>query len=462
MSYRFAALLGVCLFCHAGVAQANVTAEQWQQQLQADLDVIDQRSSMLSIEGPVKVEQQEGGLLATLPILTITAPDASRWSVPGVTLHALSGNAQTGNVTIKLPSRISYRNAAGQEQSAVEIASQSISGTWNFKGSYFETLNGTLGNIQYIDRASEANASIASIALDAANARAPMLTASNVRSKAKVNGVMTGSMADSLTLNYQFADGAKLTLPRVIGLLNPVWLLVDNQDFTIAVNATKFTFSDTLSRVTTMESMASRLQVMPRESGAVLGGRLQVDMKNVTQQPEQMYSFVLPTKATMLGTISNMPLQVLGQPFYAAQKFMVDAGTRADISEIVWNTPDNARLTGTGWLKAAENVPLGVTGRLTLNIENLRALNASLQKRMAMPGADMKTKAQGLVLVMILQGLVKDNGTASEILLDMTPDGQVLVNGQNVTALFAMGGNMGAGLSGAMDGVQSRAAPARN
>lgn len=428
--------IGLTIPLHGNAA--ILTANDWQKQLQGEIQGLASHTPSMTVQGNVSVSEKGGQWVATLPAMTIAASDSARFKVPSIILYADNTTGQAGNVRIQLPETIPYHDATGRERGNVKIATQNISGKWNYSGSYFENLSGTLENVVYYDEIGRSQSTISQIVLNAVDPRTPQMTANKIQNIVQNQGAVIRSSVQSTTLRYEFAPNSKMTLIRVVGLLNPVWLLADHQPMTINVAAEGIVHTDRLAQVTYVKSVTSRLQVLPREDdNALLGGRMNVVIQDVKQQPESYYSFILPQKLSLLGTLNNMPVQILSQPFNVVQGLMVEAGTRADISEIIWDTNSKTRLTGTGWMRAAAGVPLGMVGRLSLTIEDLRAMNAALQKQLAVPGTDIKVKTQGYMLLMLLQSFAKEGSETSEIVLDFTADGQVLVNNQDISALLS-------------------------
>lgn len=434
-------------------------AQSWQSQLQGEMNRIQQRSGLMKTEGQVTVQEQGAEMVATLPTMVITGADNTQWKVPSIALVAPASAGATGKVTIRLPSAISYKDAAGQERSKIAIGQQNISGTWDFAKNAFQNLNGSLQSVSFTDKPTNTQSSVANIRIAAANASQATITATDMDSSSTIEGKASATSIGKVGVSYQFADAMPLTITRVVGLLNPVWLLAENQNFTISTDSSQLSFTDHTGRVSTIAGVTSRTLVKPQNGGKILGADQQLTLTGATQTPESAYGFVLPKKLHMNGVITNMPVQMLsfgpGQAFDIAKKAAAQSGMRIDVSQITWDTYNQANLKGKGWLKAADGVPLGMTGQLTFDLENLQALITSLQKQLSTPGGDMKVKAQGLVLMMVLQGMGKQNSNVTQFVLDLTADGQVLVNGNNIAALIP-NANPGAGLGSALQGFMNK------
>lgn len=458
---RFMAAAGLC--CLLSSNAYALDAQSWQSQLQAEMNRIEQRSPMMKAQGQVTVQEQGANYIAVLPTMVITASDQSQWKVPSVSLIAPASSAATGKVTIQLPSAISYKEANGQERSTIAIGQQNISGTWNFAKNYFENLNGSLGNIAFTDKTTGTQSNVAQIALNAANAAQADITATDLKNSTTKDGKIYRGSVGKANVSYQFAGAPQLTITRVIGLLNPVWLLAENQNFGIKTNASQLSFTNEDGQVSTIANVTSNTQIQPKESGKILGATTQLELTQAAQTPDSVYGFILPKKLSMNATMANMPIQMLsfgpGQAAEIAKKAAAQAGMTATITDLTWDTYNKASLKGSGTLKAAENVPLGMTGRLTFNLHDLQSLITALQQQMNKPGADMAMKTKGIMILMILQGMGKQDSNVTQFVLDMTADGQVLLNGNNIAALLpGKNSDPTAGLTGALQGFMGGSA----
>ena len=266
--FAFAAFLS--LFASTAFA---IDAQSWQKQLQSEMTRIEQRSPMLKAQGNVSVAQRGNDYVATLPTLVITAADHSKWTVPAIDMIAPAASNATGKVTIQLPKTISYKEANGTIRSTISIGQQNLAGTWNFAKNYFENLDGTLSDISFDDKISMTQSTVDLITLKAANAARADITATNLDSNTVKDGKTTGASVAKMAVGYQFTGTPQLTITRVIGLLNPVWLLAENQPFTIAANASQLGFSDGQAQNATIASLMATTKIQPKNNGAILGAQ---------------------------------------------------------------------------------------------------------------------------------------------------------------------------------------------
>jgi len=430
-------------------------AATWQKQLQGEMTRLQQHSPMLQTDGQVKVIEQGTNYVATLPAMTIMAADQSRWQIPSISMIAPANAKASAKVSIQLPETISYKEITGFEHSKITIGQQNISGTWNFSKNYFENLTGDLRNINFLDNSIAAQTTVNHITIAAATAAVAQITALDIKTVATKPEVPTKASIAKASVGYQFTGTPQLTITRMIGLLNPVWLVAENQPFTISASSSQLSFTDDKANTTMLESLATKMQVQPKQNGDVLTAQSSFEAKNMKQSPETAYGFILPQHLRLTGVISNLPVQMLAfgpqQNWTIAKQVMAKLGTQADFSDITWETYHQSNLKGTGTLKAASGTPLGMTGHVILNLENLQGLITTLQQQLAQPSGDMKVKSQGLMMLMMLQGLGKQNSNVTQFIIDFTPEGQILVNGNNMTGLVP---GQGGGAAGALQGLQ--------
>ena len=100
-------------------------------------------------------------------------------------------------------------------------------------------------------------------------------------------------------------------------------------------------------------------------------------------------------------------------------------------------TPTGVVLKGQGAVKPDLTTPSGLVGRVTIQMEKMQEALAQAQQD---PG-----KAQGVLGLMLLQGLGRADQETTRFVLDLTPDGQTLLNGQDFSAVTKMFKGMGGG-----------------
>lgn len=167
----------------------------------------------------------------------------------------------------------------------------------------------------------------------------------------------------------------------------------------------------------------------------------------ITRNPAPFSAGMMPQTLSLTGQFRDVPkaLVVLGalMPLPGMQSAMAGMGTRLDIDQMHAVTQNGAKLSGNGWLKAA---PAGgkfpVTGRVTLAFEDLQKTMTDLQRGIGGTlGKGSKDTTQSLLMLMVLQGMGKMTNDRTQYVLDMTPEGEILVNGNDVSPLVnGMGG----------------------
>ena len=187
-------------------------------------------------------------------------------------------------------------------------------------------------------------------------------------------------------------------------------------------------------------------------------------MTDAVQTPATAYDFILPKKLHLAADIVNMPLQALsfapGQGWEMAKKAAAQAGTQITLNDITWTTNNPSSLKGKGALKANDTVPLGMTGKVTFDINDLQALITSVQQQMSRPGTDAAVKTKSFMVLMMLQGLGKQNSQTTQFILDLAETGQVLVNGNDISGLLpGAKTSPAAGLGSALQGLIGKPTP---
>jgi hypothetical protein len=436
---RFLFALVFSLFISAN-ALAALTSDDWQSQLQQQIQQLQTQSPTIHANGNVTVQQGPSILRATLPAFTVTTPDQSYWSVPSIIMQI---SPSSGSVTIALPSTILRYNADKKEIARMVLGGQSLNGHWSTTGHYLESLNGVIKNMAFSDTIANAKSSVASVAI-AANKGSPVeFVATDVRSMTVQNQKTSNTAIAKATIMYQMPSANQMTLAHLLGYLNPAILLAENQEVVFTMNAEQIATTDGGNRVTNLQKLTTKFDLRP--NGTTVSGNVSAQALIVTQNPASAYGFVLPRQADLTASISNLPIEMVsfapGMSANMAKSAMANAGTIINISKLNMTTFDQGKLNGTGMFKATNETPSGFTGRLTLNIENLKDLIASNQMQLLQPdkNTNRSAKTQSLMAMMMLQGMGKQNGNETEFVLDLTSDGQTLVNGQDLSGLVGGG-----------------------
>lgn len=419
-------------------ALAAVTADQWQGQLQSEVNRISATSPDVQAQGSVTVDEVNGQLQATIPALIITSPDKSIWKIPSIKmLGSNSGDA----VTVTLPTTITRYNAAKSLIATMTLGPQSLNGSWDYAGNHFTSLNGNVRNIRFEDNIAKSTSNVANVALSAAKSSSIQFVASDIRNTTSKNQKTLSSAIGKMSIAYQLPENNKLTLTRLIGLFNPSIMLTDGQKLGITLTAEQLSATGNDGRTTTAEKVITAWQLEPK--GTIIAANNTTQAFIVRQSPESPYSFLLPQKLDLAANVANLPRELVsfapGMSYTMAKEALAKAGTTINLSKLNITTFDQAVLTGNGSVKANSHVPSGFVGRMTLKIKDLKNVVSTMQMQMLQPesGASRSAKTQSLMAMMLLQGMGKQNGSDTEFVIDLTSEGQTMVNGQDFSGLLS-------------------------
>lgn len=419
-------------------ASAATTPVQWQGQLQSEIERLSANSPDIEALGRVSVEEVNGQLQATIPTLMITSPDKSTWQIPSITMV---GSTSSDTVTITLPSTITRYNAAKAPIATMKLGQQSLNGRWNHAGNYFNSLNGNIKTITFEDTIAKSLSRVANAAITANKASDIQLTASDINTSMNKNGKTLNSAIGRMNIAYRLPEANGLTLTGVIGLFNPSILLSEGRKVGITVTAEQASATDENSRTTTIEKVASDWNLEAK--GTIIAATTKTQAFIVRQTPESVYSFALPQKLDLNASIANLPRQLVsfapGMSFTMAKEELAKAGTTINLSKLTLTTFDQGVIEGNGSVKANSTVPSGFVGRVTLKIKDLKGMISTSQMQLLQPqqGVNRAAKTQSVMALMLLQSMGKQNGNDTEFVLDLTPEGQTMVNGQDFSGLLS-------------------------
>lgn len=436
---------------------AHATPQDWQAQLQKNISALP--ADNVATSGAVSVTEQNGQWRATLPVMTIKQTDGASWRVPNI-IMLRSGN----DVRITLPSSISKLDAAGKAAGSATIGQQNLGGTWNDANGRFQSLQGQLKQIKATQTQNSSQGSIDQI--DIASADADTLTAklTNATGVSVVEGKNYAAQVKNLTYSYQFKNANGLGIEQLIGLLQQNQLAAVKTPVTMKVDASDITFRNKPDVVNHIDRVQGQVMVTPKGDGKNADLRNNIDLVGLSQVPSKMNEVYLPKNVSMTGTVSSLPLAVLamapGKNVETIKQQMAASKTRVNFDSISMLTTAGAKMTGNGYLNANANVPTGFTGRINMKAENMASVMTALQQKSSAPGADMATQAQAMMTMLMLQGLGVQNNQATQFILDLTPEGQTLLNGKDISSLVKMGTGGGfGGMGGAGFQIPGLTAP---
>jgi hypothetical protein len=434
---RFLSALVFSLFISSH-AMAAMTADTWKSQLQEQIQQLQAQSPSIKATGEVTVQEAAGGqIVASLPILTVTSPDRSTWSIPPIQIQATSA---TNNIVIKLPATVTRYDAGKKEIARMNIGAQALNARWNESAHTFESLNGIVRNITFNDTIANAKSSVGNVTITA-NKGAPVeFIATDIRNTTVQKDETVNMAITKASITYQIPAADSMSLPRLIGYFNPAILLSENREIVFTVSAEQLGITNGTGHLTTLQKLNTKFDLQPK--GQSISGVLDAQAYIINQTPASPYGFALPRQAELIANITNVPVEMVsfapGMSLKMARKALDQAGTVIDITKLNIVTFDNAKLSGTGHLKADNETPSGFAGRINIKIENLKDMIAANQLQLLQPdnGTNRSGRTQGLMAMMMLQGMGKQNGTDTEFALDLTADGQTLVNGQDLSGLI--------------------------
>lgn len=437
MRFLSAALFSV-LMVSTSPASA-VTAPQWQSQLEGEIQRITARSPDVDIVGKVAVEDVNGQLRATLPGLVITSPDKSQWRVPPI---VLLGSTQSDAIEVTLPETVTRYNTAQAPIATMRLGTQNLKGRWDYKGNYFNALQGSIQNVRFEDSIARSASRVSSITLDAASGANIAIRARDVHSTA-INpggGDLTTSVGN-MVIAYRLDGDNRLTLTRLVGLFNPAILLTEGKKTTLTLTGEQISTTDAKGRTTSVEKAVSEWQLQPK--GAIISADNQTQLFIVRQTPETVYQAFLPQKLEVNASADKLPQELVsfapGMSGTMARQALAKAGTVIKLEKLRLTTFDQGVISGNGSLRASTDVPSGFIGRMTLSFDNMKQLVNTTQMKLLQPdsGANRAAATQSLMGLMLLQGMGRQEGEATKFVLDLTSEGQTLVNGQDFSGLLS-------------------------
>ena len=263
-------------------------------------------------------------------------------------------------------------------------------------------------------------------------------------------GVVPFSLSLPDSLRQTHINGTLLRAVTLTGQnIGGDWSQKDNTIARIDGKLASVTWNDTVyETTTTAQNIALQAKsqfVTGDQTGDKAGDKANIifhtQADNFTRMPQNFANGLMPSKLSMTGQIKSLPkaLIVFGalMPIPGLEATLAKMGTQIDIDNVNAVTNNGATLSGNGFFKAAgEGSPLPVSGRMNLTWENLQQVLTSLQQGFSKGGGDRAQTAQSMVLLMALQGLGKAENQKTSYTVDLTPEGQVILNGQDVTAMF--------------------------
>jgi hypothetical protein len=362
---------------------------QWQQEIMQTLELIQKDQAGIKQIPLVLVADNNGILTVTIPAMSGKEPNGNVWQTPALIVTTLPDQENVKNMTITPKGTFSSLQA---DQKTV----------FNFKEAKLEQVAND------------------KIALTINQVTGQSGTAYNFSLEQGVIHYQTELMENTPLLSMFHI------LRRDFGLKN---LLADATLKTIRIAKQDQTYQiDLLTAQARIEPNADKKTATVRNAMTITG------LKQTGNTALTAYLGFIPEQIDLVGGIKNVPLQVLKGLLIkdpaAMQSAMMAAKTTITLDSLTANTPNGVGLTAQGTLKPDMNVPAGLTGRLFMNLDNLQTAMTSLQQN----PTDM-SQIQTFAGLMVLQSFGRQQDTATAYVLDLTPDGQILLNGKDLVPI---------------------------
>lgn len=366
-----------------------ITQAAWQQDLQQQIERLKADFPTLAVRGPVTVASEGDELVASIPRASGSDAMGHVWTTPELKLHTKAAQNVVQSFSV-------------QPQGTINMAYQGTSSTLNaeridLQSNAADQLKLTLEKLQSTQGAVSA--------LSVGHAV--------VTYKTKIDGTL--SLMQLFTL-LQRELGREPLLADVYA--QNLHFKNDKQDFTV-------------------QDLVAQAQIEPQKNTSLATVRNAITVKGMTQNGFHPMAVFMPQNLDMVGTILNLPQTVLkgGMSSDDMRQAMAAAGTRINLESFKSETANGVVMNAQGFVKPALNVPTGLTGRVTLQLEKIQEAIAKMQQNPA--------QAQGVLGMMLLQGFGTQTGESTRMVLDMTPDGQLMLNGKDMSPLTRMFGAFG-------------------
>ncbi len=376
-----------------GVTSAlAMTPEQWQADLQNQMTALRPMLPNLTLQGDIRVTTKGDMLEATLP--------------------AASGRDQSG-IVWNAPVMLLRTPAADPVVRSLDIVPQ--------------------GTINILQNGTTRQLSVQHIKLESDTAKKLQLTLDQLQTQQASVPVLAMGKA---VISYKTKLDPTLTLAQLFSLLQqelgqePLWAEAHITDIQI----------NNKENALRIQDVVAQAQIEPQSGTDRVTVRNAITAKGITPAGFNILSAFIPQDLELVGTVVALPKIVLkgAATTDEMQKAMAAAQTRIILDHIQSQTALGAVLKGNGEVRPSVTTPTGLVGRITLTIDKIQEAIVQAQQAPA-------EQANGVLGLMLLQGLGHQEQGSTRFVIDMTPDGQTLVNGQDfgaVTRLFgAKSGN---------------------
>jgi hypothetical protein len=421
-----------------------VAPDAWQKELQSNLQSMTGSSVNVTSSGPVKVTPQGANLRAELPAITVKNDDGTSWQIPSIIMtRPVTGDA----LAITVPKNVT-RSKAGVAVGMVMIGQQNLTGTWNDKTSRFDALQGELKNINIQQNDNSTKAAIDTIDIATPSAGAMKIVLNNLQGSSFIDNKTHAMQVGHLDYTYQFKGAQGLGIEQILGLLQQNYLAMSKTPVAMTAHATSVSYQNNEKASNTLQDIMAEVLVTPKGDNKTADVKNHIEITGISRSPAAINNLMMPKNLQMTGTVLKLPLAMLSMSptnnNQTLKQEMANAGTVVNFDDIRMETAQGGKMTGAGRLTASATTPTGFTGLINFKLENISNVMANLQKQMSAPGATMANQGQAMMGMMMLQGLGTQQNQTTQYALNLTPDGQTLVNGQDISGLV----NLGMGLNG--------------
>jgi hypothetical protein len=405
--------------------------------------------------GKVTVVQDGASYKATLPAMVVRLADQSQFRFAPLVVQATPDGSGALNLALTVPTSIPQYSGEKQigsitlgEQN-IKATVQPTNGVWQV-----QSLDGVLKNIQWKNTIQSTSASVGQIVLTGK----PDQIQIRSQTIAVVNPVNVTTSVDSLALNQKAMTGKTMRLSDIFSMLTLItpqntkaqglletWM-GSAANGEILVKNLKTANSDTKSSMTiadaTMQTMVTDIV------GKTMTMKILGNFKGIQVSAAPAFASLIPQQADFVGTMRNLPADYFTLPLNTpegqdkARAALAAAKTQLQIDSFKATTASGVEADATGLLTANTLPPNYMDGTVLLNLINLPEALAKIQQQMR---SGTTSNGPVMMAMMLLQGMGKaspTNPNQTQYNVVFSPTGEILVNGQNLSALRNMT-NMG-------------------
>lgn len=399
---KLAALLFAAMMLAPPAAFA-VTAEEWKADLDSQIVLLKAAMPDLAMNGQIVTSAQGRALQAVMPPITASDKQGRKWSLPVLQLQADSAQPVVQSLRIIAKSPIQIVEMTGSGEATKQIS--------------FETAD-----------------------LVAEQGNAMRLNISNLNSLQKSAQIDRRLTVKNASVRYEAPYDKNMPLFLVFLM----WQQQLGSQPLLASGEFKNVTLDQGGKTTNIDLVSAQAQLQPNKDGKNVTFRNAIKLDGVATNNAGMFASFVPDKIDLIGSVTNLPIEVLKsgleQQNSEAYKLMAARDTKINIDSFKTNSPQGITMSGSGWLKPSDKVKTGLIGRLALEISNLQEAMLAAQKNSVSKGGNLVDQGKSMAGMMMVQGMSQQNAanTSNQFVLDLSPDGKILLNGKDISGLLAM------------------------